>query len=235
MPSKVAVPYRKAWVMTPTFASAKGTNSPPNQHTTLPSRGRAPVAVSTSPPGFWVSMVAEYTVSPDASFGSPPPPDAMPAEGVAARSHHTADGQRDEHEIGHVEHAADEERAAAERLPAHHRQEDDGGRQEGDPGRRERHVGTGADDPRSRGEEQGEDGGDARLEHHRSGDVAHRQRVLALAHPDDAVELLGQLGGDGRDDQREDGRVDRELLRKMLDGVHEEDRADEDQPECGED
>ncbi len=52
------------------------------------------------------------------------------------------------------------------------------------------------------------DGGDARLKDHRAGDVAQRQRVLTLAYPDQAVELLGQLGGDGRDDQRQQGRVE---------------------------
>ena len=53
------------------------------------------------------------------------------------------------------------------------------------------------------GEEQRDDRRDRRLEDHRAGDVAHRQRVLALADPDDRVELLGQLGRDRRDDQGE--------------------------------
>ena len=44
------------------------------------------------------------------------------------------------------------------------------------------------------------------LEHHGPGDVAERQRVLALADPEHRVELLRQLGGDRRDQQRDDQR-----------------------------
>ena len=47
------------------------------------------------------------------------------------------------------------------------------------------------------------DGRDGGLEDHRARDVAHRQGVLALADPDDRVELLGQLGRDRRDDEGE--------------------------------
>ena len=44
---------------------------------------------------------------------------------------------------------------------------------------------------------------DRRLEDHRAGDVAQRQAVLALADPEDAVDLLGQLRCERREDQRE--------------------------------
>ena len=91
------------------------------------------------------------------------------------------------------------------------------------------------DDPGARREDQRDDGRDRRLEDHRAGDVAHRQRVLALADPDDRVELLGQLGRDRGDDQGEQRGVDAERGREVLDGVDEEERADDDQAERGQD
>ncbi len=57
------------------------------------------------------------------------------------------------------------------------------------------------------------------------------KRVLALAHPDDGVELLRQLGRDRGDDEGEEQAVDVELLGEVLDGVDEEDRTEHDQPE----
>ena len=59
---------------------------------------------------------------------------------------------------------------------------------QGDEGQRHRH--------RDRG-----------LEDHRTRDVAHRQGVLALADPQDAVELLRQLGRDRGDHEREQPEV----------------------------
>ena len=84
-------------------------------------------------------------------------------------------------------------------------------------------------------EQQRDDRRDRRLEDHRPGDVAHRQRVLALADPDDGVELLRQLGGDRGDDEGEERLVQAERRREVLDGADEEVRADDDQAERRED
>ena len=53
---------------------------------------------------------------------------------------------------------------------------------------------------------------DRRLEDHRAGDVAEREAVLALADPEEAVDLLGQLGGERGEDQRQDERLDADRL-----------------------
>ena len=55
---------------------------------------------------------------------------------------------------------------------------------------------------------------DRRLEDHRAGDVAEREAVLAVADPEEAVRLLGQLGRERREDQREDERLDAERTRR---------------------
>ena len=63
---------------------------------------------------------------------------------------------------------------------------------------------------------------DRGLERHRAGDVADRQRVLAVAHPQDRVGLLRQLGGQRREHEREHERRDAERLGDRLDRGHEQ-------------
>ena len=77
---------------------------------------------------------------------------------------------------------------------------------------RDREGGVGAQRPV--GEQQPDPEGDGRLEDHRAGDVAERQRVLAVAHPEEAVDLLRQLGGERGEDQGEDDRLDAEVGRR---------------------
>ena len=58
------------------------------------------------------------------------------------------------------------------------------------------------------------------------------QRVLALANPEEAVRLLGQLGRERRQDQREDQRLDAlpRRVQKLLDEVGAaDDRAEADE------
>src|SRR5581483_6633525 len=74
---------------------------------------------------------------------------------------------------------------------------------------------------------------DAALEHHRAADVAHGQRVLALAHPDDAVELLRQLRRQGRDDQGQRQRRHADLVRDVLEVYDEDLGADDDERQSG--
>ena len=120
-------------------------------------------------------------------------------------------------------------------MGAGHRDEDRRRREERDPGRQERDPAAVLEVPRVGGEEQGDDRGDRRLEHHRPRDVAHRQRVLALADPDHGVELLGQLGRDRGDDEREQRLVEAERRRQVLDGADEEVRTEDDERKGGDD
>ena len=66
------------------------------------------------------------------------------------------------------------------------------------------------------------------LEHHRPRDVAERQRVFALAHPDDRVELLGQLGGQRAQDQRDEQGVESQRGADVLHLGDEEARPEDD-------
>src|SRR2546426_4173821 len=69
---------------------------------------------------------------------------------------------------------------------------------------------------------------DGRLEHHRAGDVAERDDVLPLACPDEAVGRLRQLRGEGREDERDEERVQAHCGREAVDPAGEDARADED-------
>ena len=63
---------------------------------------------------------------------------------------------------------------------------------------------------------------DRRLEDHRAGDVAERQRVLAFADPEEAVDLLGQLGRQRSEDQSQDDGLDSEVLGDLQELFDEE-------------
>ena len=44
------------------------------------------------------------------------------------------------------------------------------------------------------------------MKDHRPGEVSESEGVLSIAHPNEAVCLLGKLGGERRDEKREDER-----------------------------
>ena len=72
------------------------------------------------------------------------------------------------------------------------------------------------------------------LEHHRARDVAEGQGILAVPHPEDGVELLGQLGRERRQDQGYKAGGQAEAFGGVLDGVHEEVGSGQDHPEARE-
>ena len=78
------------------------------------------------------------------------------------------------------------------------------------------------------GEREAERDRDRRLEDHRAGDVPERQAVLAVADPEEAVRLLGQLGGQRREDQREHERLDPDVLGDVDQLLDEQVRAADD-------
>ena len=169
MPSKTAVPYMNAWVMMLTFASRSGdvlALEVGDQVVRRASvrRGAPAGVVAVSPSGFSVSMGGSSDVgrprprrsrNRGRSIPRVPVRPAVAAIGPPARSGVSpADPDPDDHEIGDVERAADEQAAApaAGRVRAH-RQEDRGARQERDPGRREGEVAARAGDPALRRED----------------------------------------------------------------------------------
>src|SRR5215211_2951415 len=79
-----------------------------------------------------------------------------------------------------------------------------------------------------------ESDGNGALEDHRAGDVAEGQGVLAVPHPEDGVELLGQLGRQGREHEGYQTGGQPKSLCGMLDRVDEEVRARDDHPEARE-
>src|SRR5215211_2690901 len=114
------------------------------------------------------------------------------------------------------------------------------------PGEPEREV----DEPsRSQGEHHGEEvergevprrekdakgNGDGALEHHCARDVAEGQGVLAVPHPEDGVELLGQLGRQGRQNQGYETGGQTQAPGSVLDRVNEEVGPRDDDPEARE-
>ena len=78
------------------------------------------------------------------------------------------------------------------------------------------------------GEGEAERDRDRRLEDHRAGDVAEREAVLAVADPEEAVGLLGQLGRQRREHEREHQRLDADVLGDRDQLLDEEVRAADD-------
>ncbi len=72
-----------------------------------------------------------------------------------------------------------------------------------------------------------------RLEDHRAGDVPERKRVLAVPHPKERVGLLGQLGRKRGEDEREDQRLDPDVLSDVEELLDEEMRAADDRGQAG--
>src|SRR5438093_571187 len=70
-----------------------------------------------------------------------------------------------------------------------------------------------------------------RLEHHRAGDVAKRDDVLAVFGPDETVGGLGELGGERCENEGHEQRVEVHRVREVLDERREEFRADKDRGE----
>src|ERR1700709_2226409 len=81
------------------------------------------------------------------------------------------------------------------------------------------------------GEDQADSNRDHRLEDHRPGDVAEGQRVLAFAHPEEAVDLLRQLGRQRRQDQRQDQGLDADAVGDLEQLFDEEVGAADHRPE----
>ena len=116
-----------------------------------------------------------------------------------------------------LSHDDDEERRV-EREPAEHRGEREAaaavqalvGEEAAGEAEADREDGVAVELPV--GEDQADPDRDRRLEDHRAGDVAERQRVLAFAHPEEAVDLLRQLGRQRRQDQGQDEGLDAEAV-----------------------
>src|SRR4249919_1489278 len=105
MPSKTAVPYMNAWVITPTLASASGMKAPSNQHSTGRPAGRAPASADG----------ARFSVNMGPS--------------IDARSRGSEESSGPcghEREVGDVEGPAPQEARAGDRTTARERPEDDG-------------------------------------------------------------------------------------------------------------
>src|SRR5215213_3554535 len=85
-----------------------------------------------------------------------------------------------------------------------------------------------------RGEQDAESNGHGALEHHRAGNVAEGQGILAVPHPEDGVELFGQLGRQWREDEGYQAGGQPKARGGMLDRVDEEVRARDDDPEARE-
>src|SRR5437660_8516301 len=82
-----------------------------------------------------------------------------------------------------------------------------------------------------RGQQHADRHRNGRLEHHRAGDVAERDHVLAVARPDQAVRRLRQLGRERREDERHEQRAEAHRVREVLDEVGEEPRTHNDRGE----
>src|SRR5215210_261988 len=72
------------------------------------------------------------------------------------------------------------------------------------------------------------------LEDHRAGNVTEGQGVLAVSHPEDGVELLGELGRQGRQYQGYQAGGQAQTLGGVLDRVDEEVRASDDDAQARE-
>src|SRR4030067_3091138 len=75
---------------------------------------------------------------------------------------------------------------------------------------------------------------EAALEDHRASDVAYGHRVLALPYPEDAVDLLRKLCGNGHYEKRQGYDRYTEDLREVLYSAHEALRADDYEAEAHE-
>jgi len=104
----------------------------------------------------------------------------------------------------------DRQGPTGDRPPEPQWREDRRDGRDGDPGGEEAERGVRAHRPGGRCEQQHDRRRDRALEDHRAGDVAEREGVLSLAHPDHAVELLGKLGRDRRDHEGENRGADAE-------------------------
>ena len=94
----------------------------------------------------------------------------------------------------------------------------------------DREDGVGAEVPV--GEDQADPDRDHRLEDHRAGDVAEGEGVLAFADPEEAVDLLRQLGRQRRQDQGQDERLDADAVGDLQQLFDEEVGAADHRPEA---
>src|SRR5918995_56101 len=131
---------------------------------------------------------------------------------------------------GHVQRARAEHDEPTQRPSAQQKADKDHAGAEGEYGR------EGAQEAElPRREEHTYRDGDGALEHHRARYVAEGEGVLIVPHPDDRVELLGQLRGQGREDGENGARRYADGQRHVPDGVdedvgaeaHDDDRPDE--------